>query len=116
MLTLMIYHCNEIEPSSSGIAIWGYSTPGCTCDLAMTSSNYSRWSPVAANAARDVGGRLAAMTIWGTKAAGGNYAALAALTNIPATLFAYIVYEVFFVDSSRGSYPRFFCALEILNP
>lgn len=67
-----------------GIAIWGYSTPG-----------------LAANAARDVGGRLAAMTIWGTKAAGGNYAALAALTNIPATLFAYIVYEVFFVDSSR---------------
>jgi len=38
---------------------------------------------VAANSARDVGGRLAAMSIWGMEASGGKYAALAALTNIP---------------------------------
>ncbi|KAI0041866.1 aquaporin-like protein [Auriscalpium vulgare] len=56
---------------------------------------------LAANAARDVGGRLAVITIWGLKASGGRYAAIAALTNIPATIVAYLVYEVLFVDSSR---------------
>jgi len=66
------------------VAIWGFSTPG-----------------LAANAARDVGGRLAALSIWGTKASGGTYAALAALTNIPAMLFGVLIYEVFFTDSSR---------------
>ncbi len=35
------------------------------------------------------------------KAAGGRYAAIAALTNIPATLFAATLYEVFLVDSDR---------------
>jgi len=44
-----------------------------------------------------------ALMIWGKPAAGGKYAAIAALTNIPATLFATIVYELIFVDSSRGS-------------
>ena len=57
---------------------------------------------VAANAARDVGGRLAVVTLWGTKAGGGSYAALAALTNIPATLIGAILYEFVFADSSRG--------------
>ncbi|KAA1467501.1 aquaporin-like protein [Dentipellis sp. KUC8613] len=66
------------------IAIWGFSPVG-----------------LAANAARDVGGRLAAVTIWGTAAGGGSYAAIAALTNIPATILAYIVYELCFADSSR---------------
>jgi len=66
------------------MAIWGYSP-----------------TALAANAARDVGGRLAAMTIWGTKASGGNYAALAALTNIPATIFGAFLYEFFLTDSSR---------------
>jgi hypothetical protein len=57
---------------------------------------------VAANAARDVGGRLAAMTIWGKAAAGSpGYAAIAALTNIPATLFGAFLYEIFMVDSDR---------------
>ncbi|KAA1467502.1 aquaporin-like protein [Dentipellis sp. KUC8613] len=70
------------------IAIWGYSPVG-----------------LAANSARDIGGRLAALTIWGTKASGGSYAALAALTNIPATILAYIVYEVCFADSSRVLQP-----------
>ncbi|KAI0058176.1 aquaporin-like protein [Artomyces pyxidatus] len=66
------------------MAIWGYSPLG-----------------LAANTARDVGGRLAAMTIWGLKASGGRYAAIASLTNIPATLFAYAVYEIVLKDSSR---------------
>jgi len=56
---------------------------------------------LAANAARDVGGRLAAISIYGTKASGGTYAALAALTNIPATLLAILIYELFFRDSDR---------------
>jgi len=66
------------------IAIWGF---------APTS--------IAANSARDIGGRLAAITIWGTKASGGTYAALAALTNIPAMLFGAFLYEFFLADSSR---------------
>lgn len=67
-----------------GIVVWGFSPPG-----------------VAANAARDVGGRLAAVTIWGTKAGGGSYAALAALTNIPATILGGLFYEFILADSSR---------------
>ena len=35
-------------------------------------------------------------------AAGGAYAAIAALTNIPATIFAAFLYEFFFVDSDKG--------------
>jgi len=65
-------------------AIWGYAPVG-----------------LAANAARDVGGRLAAISIWGLKASGGTYAALAALTNIPAMLFGVIIYEIFLTDSDR---------------
>lgn len=57
---------------------------------------------VAANTARDVGGRLVAITIWGTRANGGRYAAIAALTNIVATVAAYALYEFVFKDSSRG--------------
>ena len=45
-----------------------------------------------------------ALTIWGKDAAGGRYAALAALTNILATLVAATFYEVFFTDSSRGEW------------
>ena len=58
---------------------------------------------VAANTARDLGGRLAAIAIWGTKANGGSYAAIAALTNIPATVLAYSFYEFVLKDSSRGT-------------
>lgn len=64
--------------------IWGFSVPG-----------------LAANTARDLGGRLAAITFWGTDAAGGSYAAIAALTNIPAIFLAAIMYEFCFADSSR---------------
>lgn len=56
---------------------------------------------LSANTARDVGARLMAITIWGTKANGGKYAAISALTNIPATLLATLVYEIVFTDSSR---------------
>jgi hypothetical protein len=35
-------------------------------------------------------------------ATGGAYAAIAALTNIPATLLAVFIYEVFLTDSDRG--------------
>ncbi|KDR76192.1 hypothetical protein GALMADRAFT_247439 [Galerina marginata CBS 339.88] len=65
-------------------AIWGFALPG-----------------VSLNAARDVGARLAAMTIWGMEAKGGPYSAISALVNIPATMLAGIIYEFFFVDSDR---------------
>lgn len=65
-------------------AIWGFSTAG-----------------LAANSARDLGGRFMAMTIWGAKASGGRYAAIAALTNIPATLLAAAIYEFILSDSKR---------------
>ncbi|KAJ6552524.1 aquaporin-like protein [Mycena sp. CBHHK59/15] len=67
-----------------GVAIWSFSANG-----------------LAANAARDVGGRLAALTIWGLPAGGGAYAALAALTNIPATLLACVTYQLMLTDSDR---------------
>jgi len=67
------------------VAIWGFSAVG-----------------LSANSARDLGGRFAAMTIWGKDAVGiPGYAAIAALTNIPATLLACVVYELMFVDSDR---------------
>ncbi|KAF5333056.1 hypothetical protein D9758_017861 [Tetrapyrgos nigripes] len=66
------------------VAIWGYSVPG-----------------LAANTARDVGGRLAALTIWGMDASGGKYAAITALTNILSTIVAVVLYELFFVDYAR---------------
>jgi len=56
---------------------------------------------LSANTARDLGGRFMALTIWGKSATGGKYAAIAAITNIPATLLATLVYELIFVDSSR---------------
>jgi len=67
-----------------GTAIWGFASNG-----------------LAANTARDVGGRLAAIAIWGTRASGGRYAAIAALTNILATVAAYAFYEFVFKDSNR---------------
>ncbi|KAI0065096.1 aquaporin-like protein [Artomyces pyxidatus] len=95
---LVIFTCldvtNFLAPPIAGpwlvgfayaVAIWAYSPNG-----------------LAANAARDVGGRLAAITIWGTKAGGGSYAAIAALTNIPATILSYLFYEIVFTDSSRS--------------
>jgi len=67
-----------------GVAVWGFALGG-----------------LVTNTARDLGGRLLAISVWGTEASGGRYAALAALTNIPATLFAAFLYEVFLTDSDR---------------
>ncbi|KIY69323.1 putative aquaporin 2 [Cylindrobasidium torrendii FP15055 ss-10] len=97
MLTLVIW--GSIDPTNIRIppfvapftiamayatAVWSYSVPG-----------------IATNAARDVGGRLAALTIYGREAHGGPYAAIAALTNVPATLFGVFLYEFFLADAQR---------------
>lgn len=66
--------------------VWGFSVNG-----------------IAANAARDIGGRLVAVSVWGTQASGGAYAAIAALTNIPATILAALYYNVFLADTQRGT-------------
>lgn len=66
------------------MGIWGYSVPG-----------------LALNSARDIGGRLAAIAIYGKVAWGGNYAALAALTNIPAMFLGALIYEFILTDSAR---------------
>lgn len=66
------------------VAVWGFSLSG-----------------LVTNTARDLGGRLLAVSVWGTQASGGKYAAIAALTNIPATLFAAFLYEMFLTDSDR---------------
>jgi len=68
------------------VAIWGFSAVG-----------------LSANAARDLGGRFAAMTIWGKDAVGPSkaYPAIAALVNIPATILAFMVYQFMLTDSDR---------------
>ncbi|KIK83040.1 hypothetical protein PAXRUDRAFT_153320 [Paxillus rubicundulus Ve08.2h10] len=70
------------------VAIWGYSP-----------------TAVAANSARDLGGRFMALTIWGSQAAGGPYAAISALTNVPATILAFTVYDLFLGSSTRTLTP-----------
>ncbi|EJD06583.1 aquaporin-like protein [Fomitiporia mediterranea MF3/22] len=95
-----------------GLAIWGCIDPSnffCPPHLVPYTVGLAYavviWgfapNALAANSARDVGGRLAALTLWGKDASGGNYAAIAALTNIPAMLLAALFYEIFFHDSSR---------------
>jgi glycerol uptake facilitator-like aquaporin len=97
LLTIIIWACldptNLLVPPSMGTfvialayagAIWGFAVPG-----------------ISLNAARDVGARLAAMTIWGVKARGGPYSAISALVNIPATMLGAVIYEWFIVDSDR---------------
>lgn len=71
------------------LAVWGYSP-----------------TAIAANTARDVGGRLMVISIWGFKASGGRYAAIAALTNIPATVLAATVYELFLGSATRTLTPH----------
>ncbi|KAI5990170.1 hypothetical protein EDD15DRAFT_1184379 [Pisolithus albus] len=66
------------------VMIWGYAPTGAP-----------------ANTARDIGGRLMAITIWGVKASGGSYAAISALTNTPATLLAFAVYDLLLGSSTR---------------
>lgn len=48
---------------------------------------------------------MMAVAIWGTKANGGAYAAIAALTNILTACLSLIVYEGLFADSTRGTGP-----------
>lgn len=45
-----------------------------------------------------------AMTIWGPKASGGAYAAISALTNTPATILAFAVYDFLLGSSTRGTF------------
>ncbi|KAH9858518.1 aquaporin-like protein [Lenzites betulinus] len=71
-----------------GVIVWGFAPVG-----------------LAANSARDLGGRFAAMTLFGGAASGGKYAALSALTNIPATLVAGVFYSLVFADSTRSTLP-----------
>ncbi|KAG2147571.1 aquaporin-like protein [Suillus clintonianus] len=97
MIALVIWGCldptNHMVPPAAApwlvgmayaVAVWGYSP-----------------TAIAANTARDLGGRFMAMTVWGSRASGGTYAAIAALTNIPATLCAALVYELFLGSSTR---------------
>ncbi|KXN89102.1 Putative aquaporin-7-like protein 3 [Leucoagaricus sp. SymC.cos] len=67
-----------------GIAIWGFGPTG-----------------VALNSAKDIGSHLWALTVWGLPDSGGRFAAISAPTNIPAMLFAALVYEMFLGDSRR---------------
>ena len=60
---------------------------------------------VSLNLARDLGGRFLVLAIWGTKAAGGSYAAISALTNFASTLAAVLFYEIVMTDSARGKQP-----------
>ena len=83
----------------SGVVVWGFAPVG-----------------ISANAARDLGGRFAALTLFGSEANGGNYAAIAALTNIPAILFAGVVHDFVFTDSSRCKCALTRSALLVANP
>ncbi|GJE97716.1 aquaporin-like protein [Phanerochaete sordida] len=102
LIGLVIWSCmdptNFLVPPSAGpwivsfsyaMCIWGYSPVG-----------------LSTNTARDLGTRLAVMAIWGTPAAGGSYAAIAALTNIPATILAACFHEFILADSSRVITPE----------
>ncbi|KAF8314550.1 aquaporin-like protein [Clavulina sp. PMI_390] len=67
-----------------GVAIWGF--------VPLT---------VALNPARDFGGRILAVMMWGKGAWGGTYSAIGLLTAFPATLASTFIYQVFLVDYSR---------------
>jgi len=95
-----------------GLVIWGVLDPSnifvsSTTGPVVIAMGYATvvWGfvpgTIATNAARDLGCRLAAIAIWGTKAWGGHYPAIAALTSIPATLLSAAVYELLLSDSSR---------------
>jgi hypothetical protein len=53
---------------------------------------------ISTNLARDLGTRIVAAIFWGSDAFG-HYAAISVLVNIPATIFATMVYEVILRDS-----------------
>lgn len=58
-------------------------------------------SNVAANTARDLGARFTCGMFWGTECFPASYSALAALTNIPATLVGVGIYTFFLSDTRR---------------
>lgn len=58
-------------------------------------------SNVAANSARDVGARFVCGMFWGNECFPSGYTALAALTNIPATLIGCGIYTFFLSDTRR---------------
>lgn len=60
---------------------------------------------IALNTARDVGARFACGAIYGSGCFPAKYSALAALTNIPATIFAVAIYTFMFSDSRRPPAP-----------
>ncbi|KAI0743403.1 aquaporin-like protein [Daedaleopsis nitida] len=102
VLALVIFSCTEPSNHLStpttmpwlialayGVVVWGFGPIG-----------------LAANAARDLGGRFAAMTIFGSVASGGSYGAITALMSFPATLLAGVFYELVFNDSNRSMNPQ----------
>jgi len=96
-LGLAIWACldpsNFFAPPAAVPFIIGFAYSGVIWGFAPTS--------LSANTARDLGGRFAALAIWGRQAAGGPYAAIAALTNFLAYALAAIFYEFMFADGSR---------------
>lgn len=58
-------------------------------------------SNVAANSARDLGARFVCGMFWGNECFPSGYSALAALTNIPATLIGCGIYTFFLSDTRR---------------
>ncbi len=86
--------------------VWSYSRVGGTSirrlDSELRMLMLTMSLAVSTNSARDVGARLMALTIWGREAGGGSYAAITALTNIPATLLAAVFYEAVFADYNRS--------------
>ncbi|CDU26004.1 related to aquaporin 3 [Sporisorium scitamineum] len=58
-------------------------------------------SNVAANSARDIGARFVCGMFWGSECFPAKYSALAALTNIPATLIGCAIYTFFLSDTRR---------------
>lgn len=78
----------QVAPYTIGlifaVVVWGFSS-----------------SNVATNTARDLGARFACGVFWGTECFPAKYSALAALTNIPATLLGVAVYTFFLSDTRR---------------
>lgn len=60
---------------------------------------------IVTNSARDVGARFACGAIWGSECFPSRYTALAALTNIPASLFGIAIYTFFLSDTRRPPAP-----------
>ncbi|KAL8280828.1 hypothetical protein RQP46_006832 [Phenoliferia psychrophenolica] len=56
---------------------------------------------IALNAARDIGGRMACSTVYGSKCWPGSYAALSSLTNILATLCGAFIQTTMISDTAR---------------